>query len=110
MKNFTSNHVPTSTTAVRHAARIALMRSLAGGWVVLRPVRTLAAKPQPHAAASCNEMHTAMAAGWDGGVAESVIDPRDAGPLASQFPLVRLGQGDQQRDILPSDVLNYRLF
>lgn len=89
--------------------------------VLRKPVRALASSPRPQVAAASNAMRTAMVSGWDGGVAELVIDPRDAAPLpqASPFPaslstvrrdsaecpVAVLGQGDQERAITPSQLL-----
>lgn len=107
-------------TARRQADRLARTRCLVAGRVWRKPQRM-----QPSAAAASNAMRTAMASGWDGGVAELVIDPRDAAPLpglpchASPFPaslstvrrdsaecpVAVLGQGDQERAILPSQLL-----
>jgi hypothetical protein len=98
---------------------------MVAGEVAKSPVRSLASSPRPQVAAASNAMRTAMASGWDGGVAELVIDPRDAAPLpglpchASPFPaslstvrrdsaecpVAVLGQGDQERAILPSQLL-----
>jgi hypothetical protein len=88
-------------------------------------VRSLASSPRPQVAAASNAMRTAMASGWDGGVCEAVIDPRDAAPLpqASPFPaslstvrrdsaecpVAVLGQGDQERAVLPSHLLPSQL-
>lgn len=92
--------------------------------VLRNPVRSLASSPRPQVAAASNAMRTAMVSGWDGGVAEAVVDPRDAAPLpglpqASPFPaslstvrrdsaecpVAVIGQGDQERAITPSQLL-----
>jgi hypothetical protein len=109
-------------TARRQADRLARTRSLVAGRVLRNPVRALASSPRPQVAAASNAMRTAMVSGWDGGLAEAVVDPRDAAPLpqASPFaaslstprrdsaecPVAVLGQGDQERAITPSQLLN----
>lgn len=119
---------PASTptpTAQRHADRMRRMASVVAGQVRKDPAKAMAANPRPQAAAASNAMQTAMVSGWDGSSAETLIDPRDAAPLpqASPFPpslstvrrdsaecpVAVLGQGDQERAILPSHLLPSQL-
>lgn len=114
-------HSQQTPTARRQADRLARTRLLVAGRVWLKPQRALASNPRPQVAAASNAMRTAMVSGWDGLVAEAVIDPRDAAPLphaspfpvslathrrdSSECPVAVLGQGDQERAILPSQLL-----
>ena len=103
-------------TAQRHLDRMRRMASVVAGQVRKDPVRALASSPRPQPAAACNSMRTAMVSGHDGGAsAETVIDPRDASPFpaslstvrrdSSECPVAVIGQGDQERAIVPSQLL-----
>ena len=120
-----TQNTPTARRQAERIFRMSGLDRLIAARVLRKPVRALASSPRPQVAAASNAMRTAMASGWDGGVAELVIDPRDAAPLpglpchASPFPaslstprrdsaecpVAVLGQGDQERAIVPSQLL-----